>query len=310
MNPADHFVSLTSWPASRIRSLLELAAELKQKQHQGTPHACLQGKSVALYFEKPSTRTRISFEVACAQLGGTGLYIDMRGKRLGEREAIKDVARVMSRYVDGIMARVYAHESVLELAEHSSVPVINGLSDYAHPCQGLADWQTVIEQVGRDRELTVAYIGDGNNVARSLAVMALKLGARLVVAAPEGYQLDMSFTKNFADDEPTPGEVELTDDPHHAVAGADIVYTDVWASMGQEEESARRERDFASFQVNEKLMAAAPDHAKFMHCLPAHRGLEVTDGVIDSPASVVYDQAENRLHTAKAVLVKLIGLSS
>lgn len=301
----QHLTTLELWSIDDINHLLDLSLKLKGRHKDGVIEDCLLRKTVGLYFEKPSTRTRISFEVAAHHLGAKGLYIDMRGKRLGEREAIKDIAQVTSRMVDGLMARVYDHQTVVELSQHATVPIINGLSDYNHPCQALADFQTIEESLGRRKDFTIAYVGDGNNVARSLAVVALKLGAKLVLSSPEGYELPMDFIDNLSGQE-TPGEVVSQPDPGKAVAEADIVYTDAWASMGQEDETEQRRKIFADFQINSTLMAAAPTDAKFMHCLPAHRGEEVTDEVIDSPASIVYDQAENRLHTAKALLVYLM----
>ena len=302
-----HLIELSTWPADDIRAILERSADLKRPRREGIQEDALRRKALGMFFEKPSTRTRISFEVAAQHLGAQALYIDMQGKRIGQRESLCDVARVMSRYVDGILARVYEHETVTELARESSVPVVNGLSDYAHPMQALADFMTAHEVLGRLSDFTLVYIGDGNNVARSLAVLALKLGARMIVSAPPGYELALDMTDRFGPGEPTPGEVRHIGDPHEAVREADIVYTDVWASMGQEAESEKRRADFAAWQINAALMADAPAGAKFMHCLPAHRGEEVTDEVIDSDRSIVYDQAENRMHTAKAVLVELMG---
>jgi ornithine carbamoyltransferase len=262
-----------------------------------------------MVFQKPSLRTRVSFEMGMIHLGGQAIYISPNEIKLGERESVPDAARVLSRYVDGIMARVFAHADMLALARYASVPVINGLSDYNHPCQGLADFLTIVEAKGWN--LTgkkLAYVGDGNNVAVSLIFGAAMLGMDFAIAGPPGYELPADVWALGQKLAAASGSTLLaTHDPHEAVAGADVVYTDVWASMGQEEEAAERARIFAPYQVNEELMAEAKPDAIAMHCLPAHRGQEITDGVCDGPHSALWDQAENRMHAQKAVLVELMA---
>jgi ornithine carbamoyltransferase len=261
-----------------------------------------------MIFEKPSLRTRVSFEMAAVQLGGHAIYLSPAEIGLGERESVPDVARVLSRYVDGIEARVFAHRTVEQLAEYASVPVINGLSDFGHPCQALGDVLTLWEHRGEVQGKTLAFIGDGNNVANSLLFIGGRLGIHIKVASPEGYEphpavirLAMQAAKESS------AEITIVNDPVEAVRGADVVYTDVWTSMGQEKESEERKRRFVGFQVNGALMARARPDTLFMHCLPAHRGEEVADEVMDAPNSVVFDQAENRLHAQKAVLAILMG---
>lgn len=250
-----------------------------------------------MIFEKPSLRTRISFEVAMLQLGGHALYISPAEIGLGTRESVADIARVLSRYVDGIMARTFSHDHIVELAKYATVPVVNGLSDYNHPCQGLADLLTIHEKKGKLQGLKLAYVGDGNNVARTLLIGASKMGIQIAIASPSGYSLSK---------EGQTSEVEFTDDPAAAVQGADIIYTDTWASMGQEDEAEERKKIFMPYQVNSELVARAKSDAIIMHCLPAHRGQEITDEVMDSTQSVVFDQAENRLHAQKAILASLL----
>ncbi|HII67429.1 MAG TPA: ornithine carbamoyltransferase, partial [Thermococcaceae archaeon] len=258
--------------------------------------------------QKPSTRTRISFEVGIYQLGGYGLYLNAQDLQLRRGETIADTARVLSRYVDGIMARVFDHQDVVDLAKYGSVPVINGLSDFSHPCQALADYMTIKEKKGRIEGIKVVYVGDGNNVAHSLMIAGTKLGANVVVATPEGYEPDARVIKwaeeNAAE---SGGSFELLHDPVQAVKDADVIYTDVWASMGQEAEAEERRKVFMPFQVNKDLVKHAKKDYIFMHCLPAHRGEEVTDDVVDSPNSVVFDEAENRLHAQKAAMALIMG---
>ncbi len=264
----------------------------------------LEGKALAMLFEKPSLRTRVTFDLGISQLGGQALYIGREEAGLGQREAVKDVARNLSRWVDAVMARVYSHQTMIELAEHATVPVINGLSDFEHPCQALGDYLTLLEHKGRLADVTLAWVGDGNNVAHSLIYGAARLGVRLRLATPPGYEPDRSAV---AEARREGGDIVLTHDPAEAVQGADAVYTDVWASMGQEHELETRQQVFRPYQVNAQLMRAAGPQALFMHCLPAHRGEEVTDDVMDSPRSIVYDQAENRLHMQKAILLALLS---
>jgi ornithine carbamoyltransferase len=308
----EHFLALTDLTPDGLRDLLELAVDLKAERKAGGNRPLLEGKTLGMVFQKPSLRTRVSFEMGMIHLGGQALYISPFEIKLGERESVPDVARVLSRYVDGIMARVFTHADVLALAQYASVPVINGLSDYNHPCQGLADFLTIVEVKGWDlTSKRLAYVGDGNNVAASLIFGAGMLGMDFAIAGPPGYELTddvWALGQKLAAE--SGSHLLATHDPHEAVAGADVIYTDVWASMGQEEEAAERARIFAPYQVNEALVAEAKPDVIVMHCLPAHRGQEITDGVCDGPHSVLWDQAENRMHAQKAVLVKLLAESS
>ncbi|MGH6628649.1 MAG: ornithine carbamoyltransferase [Burkholderiales bacterium] len=288
---------------------IELIFQLTErvKAAPGSFAQVLQGKQLALIFEKPSLRTRVTFEVGMTSMGGYAVYLDHTKPRLGERESIKDIARNLERWVHGIVARTYAHSSVEELAEHASIPVINALTDLLHPCQALADFYTLGEKFGRLKGLKLAFVGDGNNVCHSLMITGAKLGLTINVATPPGFEPKAEIVedaKAFA--RKSGAKIHLLNDPVEAVAGVHAVYTDVWASMGQEYAAHLRAQVFAPFRVTEDLMAAADPSGVFMHCLPAHRGLEVTDGVIDSPRSVVYDQAENRLHVQKALLILLM----
>lgn len=299
---------LQDFTREEIETILKTAEMMKIWNKIGKPHRVLEGKTLAMIFQKPSTRTRISFEVGIYQLGGYGLYLNANDLQLRRGETIADTARVLSRYVDGIMARVFDHKDVEDLAKYASVPVINGLSDFSHPCQALADYQTILEKKGRIQGLKIVYVGDGNNVAHSLMIAGTKLGANVVVATPEGFEPDERVIKwaeqNAAE---SGGSFELLHDPVQAVKDADVIYTDVWASMGQEAEAEERRKIFQPFQVNKELVKHAKPDYIFMHCLPAHRGEEVTDDVIDSPNSVVFDEAENRLHAQKAVMALVMG---
>lgn len=300
------FISIIDCSAEMLRELLRTSARLKSLYSVGGRDLCLAGKTLAMLFEKPSLRTRISFHVAMTDLGGSAIYVkpeDIGG--IGKREPIKDMARVLSRYVDGIMARTFEHGTLNELAKYSDVPVINALSDWSHPCQAMADVLTIQEKLGRIEGVKVAYVGDGNNVARSLAFAAARLGMKLVVASPRGYELDAD-TLNKAN-KLSPGCVRQTNDPGPAVLDADVIYTDTWVSMGQEEERQKRLADFAGFQVDSRLVKSAPSGVRIMHCLPAHRGLEITDEVAESPNSIIFDQSENRLHFQRALLKKLMS---
>lgn len=304
--PTDvrHFLDTDDVSVETLRGLLRLARAVKQAPEQYAHE--LDGRVLGMIFQKPSTRTRVSFEVAMLQMGGHALYFNAQDLQLGRGETVADTARVLSRYVDGIVARVFAHADVVTLARYASVPVINGLSDYLHPCQALADLLTLWEKKGRLEGLRLAYVGDGNNVCHSLLLAGARLGLHLRVATPPGFEphpevLDRAQSHARS----SGGSVLWTSDPVEAVARADAVYTDVWASMGQEHERAHRVQVFRPYQVNAALMSQARPDAIFMHCLPAHRGEEVTDEVIDGPASVVWDQAENRLHTQKALLLWL-----
>ncbi len=296
-----HFLSLADWSGDEIRGLLALAAAVKKNPAEY--RTALAGKTLALIFQKPSTRTRVSFEVGMFQLGGHALVLSGSDMQLGRGETVPDTAKVLSRYVDGIMARVFAHADVVGLTE-GTVPVVNGLSDKLHPCQVLADLQVLQEHKGRLEGLTLAYVGDGNNMAHSLINGCTKTGMAIRVATPEGYEPDADIVEAARK---AGGSVMVTRDPVEAVTGVDAVYTDVWASMGQEAEHSARLKIFTPYQVNEELFARAADDAVFLHCLPAHRGEEVTDGVVDHARSIVLDEAENRLHAQKAVLLHLMA---
>ena len=298
------FLSISDMADEDITSFMAGAVKLKA---QGLPALC-DGKTLAILFEKPSLRTRVSFEVAMRQLGGGAIYISPAEVGLGERESVPDVARVLSRYVDIITARTFSHRTVELLAEYSTVPVINALSDLEHPCQALADLLTIYEKKGRLAGLTLAFIGDGNNIAHSLLLATALAGMNFRIASPSGYGVNeeiLHLAQGYA--ARSGSKILLAEEPGRAVSGADVVYTDVWASMGQEAESEVRARAFAGYQVDKKLLSQAKADAIFMHDLPAHRGEEVTDDVIDGPQSVVFDQAENRMHAQKALLAKLLG---
>ncbi|WP_017815481.1 ornithine carbamoyltransferase [Paenibacillus shenyangensis] len=302
------FVELSDYTAEEINFLIELAIELKRKQKAGESYRPLEGKTVGLIFEKSSTRTRVSFEVGTYQLGGHALFLSKNDIQMGRGETIADTARVMSRYLDGIMIRTFGHENVTELAKYADIPVINGLSDLGHPCQVLADFQTIVEQKGKLKGLKLAYIGDGNNMAHSLMIGGARVGLDVYVASPEGYEPDPAVIKQCEQLAAESGAtIKVVRDPQEAVQDADVIYTDVWASMGFEEEQKIREQAFADYQVNEALVSHAKPDYIFLHCLPAHRGEEVSEGVIDGPNSVIFDEAENRLHAQKAIMAALIG---
>ena len=300
-----HFLNLIDLTAADLTGLLTEAARLKAGHARGIPTRSLSGKVVGLIFEKPSLRTRVSFESGVAQLGGTALYLPGNEVGLGWRETHADFARTIGQYLDALVLRVYRHETVDAVARASTIPVINGLSDWSHPCQVLADLLTIHELFGSVEGRTVAFVGDGNNVSRSLAVGCGRLGAQFVLACPIGYGFDDKFRADYQARVDPAFPIEVND-AAMAVRNADIIYTDVWTSMGQEAEREERLRRFESFQVNAGLMAKAPAHCKVLHCLPAHRGEEITDEVIDGPASAVFQQAGNRLHTQKAVLEWLL----
>ncbi len=299
--------SLLNLTKEELEQILKTAELLKYQLLRGEGHPLLQGKTLAMIFEKPSTRTRVSFEVGMWQLGGYALYLSAGDLQLGRGETIADTAQVLSRYVDGIMARVFAHQTILDLVKYSKVPVINGLSDFTHPCQGLADLFTVHEKKGRLQGLKLCYVGDGNNVAHSLLYGCSKVGMNITLACPKGYEPDPKVMAEAKEEGRRNGcKVNLTNDPGEAVRQADVIYTDVWASMGKEKEREQRIKIFKPYQINEKLVKGAKKDYLFMHCLPAHRGEEVTDEVADSKNSVIFDQAENRLHTQKAVMALLM----
>jgi ornithine carbamoyltransferase len=302
-NMKRDFLDLASLSAEELQGLLALAARLKAETKIGLEHQHLRGKTLAMIFQKPSLRTRITFETGMAQLGGHAIYLAPNDIGIGERESVKDVARNLSRCVDLIMIRTFAHQTAAELARESTVPVINGLSDLLHPCQLLADLLTMRERYGNDlRKLRVAFLGDGFNMAQSWIEAAALGGFELRIGCPAGYEPQKSFLDRMRRDEIG----VLTNDPAQAIKDADVVYTDTWTSMGQEKETAKRRRDFKEFQVNKTLLKRASRDAIVMHCLPAHRGEEITDDVIDGPQSVVLDEAENRLHAQKAVMVWLL----
>lgn len=302
------FIEFTDYTKEEIEYLLDLAIDIKKKQKNGEVYQPLKGKTIGLIFEKSSTRTRVSFEVGMFQLGGHALFLSKNDIQLGRGETIGDTAQVLSRYLDGIMIRTFAHSNITELAKYADIPVINGLSDDAHPCQVLADFQTVLEHKGKLKGLKMAYVGDGNNMAHSLMLGAAKLGVHVSVASPKGYEPSAAIVdqaKSIATE--TGAEIVVTHSAQEAVQDADIIYTDVWASMGFEEEQKEREAAFADYQVNEELVKGAKPDYIFLHCLPAHRGEEVSEGVIDGPNSAIFDQAENRLHAQKALMAALMG---
>lgn len=296
-------VTWLDYTVEEVHELLSLASYLKKNPHS----KILEGKTLGMIFEKSSTRTRVSFEAGMLQMGGHAIYLNSRDIQLGRGESIEDTARVLSSYVDGIMIRTFETEKVTQLAEYASIPVINGLCDTYHPCQALADVLTILERKGTLKGVKAVYIGDGNNVAHSFMILCAMLGMEVVVSCPEGYEPGKEIiesTMNLA--KKSGGSFELTHDPNEAVKGADVVYTDVWASMGQEEEAIQRIEDFKGYQVNEGLLAQAAPDVTFLHCLPAHREEEVTAAVIDGPHSAVFQQAENRLHVQKAILQSVL----
>jgi len=302
-----HFVSAGDLTREQVLALFALAAELKQRWKSGRRGAPLASRSLALIFEKPSLRTRVTFEVGVVQLGGRAVYLSGQEIGLGTRESVPDVARNLSRWVDGIAARVFAHATVDTLARHASIPVINALSDFEHPCQAIADWFTLWERGLDPARTRLAWIGDGNNVCHSVVLVGALLGASMIVACPPGYEPD---TRVLEQARRLGGRLEVTEDARRAATGADVLYTDVWTSMGQEAEKVKRQEAFSRYQLNDTLVGFAKPSALVMHCLPAHRGEEITDAVLDSPRSIVLDQSENRLHAQKAVILDLLGGSA
>jgi ornithine carbamoyltransferase len=300
-----HFLSLLDVNTAELNEILAEAARLKADLKRGHRPPLLAGRVLGMVFEKQSLRTRASFEAGMAQLGGHSVFLSATDGPMGQREPVADFARTLSGYVDAVVLRTFKHTTVEEFARHSTVPVINGLSDLYHPCQALGDLLTIQEVFGKLSGRTLVFVGDGNNVARSMAVGCGMFGLRFILAAPEGYGFDDDFVREYHRVAPK-GDLVLNGEPGHAVGEADIIYTDVWTSMGQEAEREERRRKFAAFQVNEKLMAQAPPHARVMHCLPAVRGEEVSVGVLDGERSVVFQQAENRMHAQKALLTWLI----
>lgn len=302
------FISLHDCTKEEIQKLLELAIKLKKETKQGVEHHLLKGKTLGMIFTKSSTRTRVSFEVGMVQLGGYPLFLSSNDIQLGRGETIYDTAKVLERFLDGIMIRTFSHQDVLDLAENADIPIINGLTDLLHPCQVLADLQTIYEHKGRLEGLKLAYVGDGNNMAHSLMYGCAKMGLDCALACPGGYMPDGVVVENAkADFKNSGARLIITEDPKEAVKDADVVYTDTWVSMGMEAEKAERVKLFMPYQVNRELMSKAKDDAVFMHCLPAYRGFEVTEDVIDSECSIIFDEAENRLHAQKAVMAMLMA---
>jgi len=296
-------ISIHDLTLEEIYQIFDVSKSLKQKKLTGEPHRVLEGKTLGMIFTKPSTRTRISFETGIYQLGGIGMYFGPNDLQLGRSESISDSAKVLSRYLDGIMIRTFAHKDVTDLAEGASIPIINGLTDLLHPCQVLADLFTILEKREKLKGLKLAYIGDGNNMAHSLLNGCSKVGMNISIASPSGYKPNAEIVSDAKKNAKYMGsKVEILDDPVQAVKYADIVYTDVWASMGQESEAVERRKKFMKYQVNPKLVKNAKDDYLFMHCLPAHRGDEVVNEVADSPNSIIFDEAENRLHVQKAIM--------
>ena len=302
-----HFICLKDFTNEEVYQMIDLGVSLKAKQYSGEPHRLLEGKTLGMIFQKSSTRTRISFETGIYQLGGLGMYLSSNDLQLGRGETIQDTARVISRYLDGIMARVFAHSDITELAKYSRVPVINGLTDFNHPCQIVADLMTIYEKFRKLEGLKLTYIGDGNNVAHSLLYGCAKMGVSISIACPGSHRPDKEVV-DYATEEIKKfgGEVLITDNIDEAVKGSNVIYTDVWTSMGQEAEKEERLKLFKDYQVNGELLKKASDDCLVMHCLPAHRGEEITDEVMDGPQSIVFDQAENRLHAQKAIMALLM----
>ncbi len=301
-------ISIYDLTKEDIEKIFDLTKEIKERLKKGEEDHPLKGKTLGMIFAKPSTRTRISFEVGIFQLGGIGLYFSAQDLQLKRGETIADTAKVLSRYLDGIMIRTFDHNDVVELGKYASIPVINGLTDLLHPCQILTDMYTIYEKKGKYQGLKVVYLGDGNNVCNSWLYGAAKTGINFVVACPKGYEPDKKVQKQAKKDaEASGGNITILEDPNEAVKEADVIYTDVWASMGQEEEHEKRVKLFQPYQINQELVSQAKPDVLVMHCLPAHRGEEITDEVIDGPHSIVFDEAENRLHLQKAIMVLLMG---
>ncbi len=304
------FLAISDCSSAEVQDLLDLAIRLKKEYFEKGNPPLFKGKVLGMIFQKPSLRTRVSFDMAMRHMGGDALYLSPNEIGLGQRESIADVARVLSGYVQALMARVFAHEHVLELAKWSSVPVVNALSDYNHPCQGMGDALTIQEKFGKAKGLNVTFVGDGNNVAVSMMHVSAKLGWNFTLASPEGYDLNPKAIEVAKDiSKETGSKLTFIRDPHQAVKGAHVIYTDTWTSMGQEEETVKRENVFPPYQVNAKLVSEADKDVIVMHCLPAHRNHELTDEVADGPHSVIFPQAHNRLHAQKAILARLFGVA-
>ena len=305
-----HFLDVSDITSGEVQELLDLAVDLKKEYFDNGNRPLFRGKVLGMIFQKPSLRTRVSFDMAMRHMEGDALYLSPSEIGLGQRESIADVARVLSGYVQGLMARVFAHSDVVELAHWSSIPVVNGLSDHSHPCQAMADALTIQERFGRQKGLNVAFVGDGNNVAVSLMQVCVKLGWNFTAACPEGYDLDQEAVDLAGRGAVESGsKLTFSRDPHAAVRDAQVIYTDTWTSMGQEQEAERRKRVFPPYQVNAALVGEASADAIVMHCLPAHRNQELTDDVADGPRSVIFEQAHNRLHAQKAILARLFGVA-
>ncbi|HSL27783.1 MAG TPA: ornithine carbamoyltransferase [Anaerolineales bacterium] len=305
-----HFVAISDLSSGEVQDLLDLAVKLKEEYFKKGNPPYFKGKVLGMIFQKPSLRTRVSFDMAMRHCGGDALYLSPNEIGLGKRESIADIARVLSGYLQALMARTFDHEHVLELARWSDIPVLNGLSDYNHPCQGMADAMTIQEKFGKSKGLNVAYVGDGNNVAVSLMHVCAKLGWNFTIASPEDYDIiprAVEIAREIAGE--TGSQLTFVRDPHEAVRDAQVIYTDTWTSMGQEEESAKREKVFPPYQVNAQLVGEADKDVIVMHCLPAHRNHELTDDVADGPHSVIFPQAHNRLHAQKAILARLFGVA-
>jgi len=305
-----HFLDVSDNSPVEIQDILDLAIRLKKEHFSGGNQPLFKGKVLGMIFQKPSLRTRVSFDMAMRHMGGDALYLSPNEIGLGKRESIGDVSRVMSGYVQAIMARVFQHEHITELAKYASVPVINGLSDFSHPCQAMADALTIIEKFGSLKGVNVTYVGDGNNVAVSLMHIVVMLGGNFTIANPEGYDMpDIAKETGAQLAKTSEATISYLHNPHEAVKGAQVIYTDTWTSMGQEEEAAKREKVFPPYQVNAKLVSEADDDVIVMHCLPAHRNYELTDEVADGPHSVIFPQAHNRLHAQKAILARLFQVA-
>ena len=303
-----HLLTLHDWSTEEILDTLDLADKLKYEQKNGIEHHLLKGKTLGMIFTTSSTRTRVSFEVGMYQLGGSALFLSSNDIQLGRGETIYDTANVLSRFLDGIMIRTYKQSDVEDLAKYGQIPIINGLTDLVHPCQILADFQTIREHKGKLSGLKLAYIGDGNNMAHSLLYGGAKVGMEIAIATPKEYECDKEVVKNAMEDAAKTGtKLTITNDPKEAIKDADVVYADTWVSMGQEDEKAKKIKIFKDYQIDKELFSHAKSDAIFLHCLPAYRGYEVTEDVIDGPNSVIFDEAENRLHAQKAVMVKLMG---
>jgi len=302
------FISLHDYSKDELTYFLDVADFLKKQQKEGLATPYLAGKTLGMIFQKSSTRTRVSFEVGMYQLGGYALFLSSNDLQIGRGEPVQDTARTLSRYLDGIMIRTFSHEEVLNLAEYGTIPVINGLTDLLHPCQILADLQTIREHKGRLKGLKLAFIGDSNNVAQSLMFGCAKMGMHVAIASPEGYKPDPTVMElASADAKANGGQVSIITDPFEAAKDADVLYTDVWASMGQEKEAAKRMETFKGYQVNDEILKIAGKGAVVMHCLPAHRGEEISEDVFEGPQSVIFDEAENRLHAQKAIMALVMG---